>query len=143
MCIRDRQRIGTLFVERFDPQRSATEAGQIIEAARSGKSLGFFPEGTFTRMPGLLAFRMGAFVAAAQAGTPVVPTIIRGTRSMLRAGSWFPRWGRLEVILEAPIQPDGDDWSAAVRLKDAARAVILRRCEEPDLNEPYEHPSSL
>ncbi|MBK8898292.1 MAG: AMP-binding protein [Candidatus Competibacteraceae bacterium] len=137
------QRIGTLFVERFDPQRSATEAGQIIEAARSGKSLGFFPEGTFTRMPGLLAFRMGAFVAAAQAGTPVVPTIIRGTRSMLRAGSWFPRWGRLEVILEAPIQPDGDDWSAAVRLKDAARAVILRRCEEPDLNEPYEHPSSL
>jgi 1-acyl-sn-glycerol-3-phosphate acyltransferase len=90
------QRIGTLFVERFDMQRSADEARKIAEAAHAGQSLGFFPEGTFTRMPGLLSFRMGAFVAAAQAG-PVVPVTIRGTRSMLRAGSWFPRRGRLEV----------------------------------------------
>jgi 1-acyl-sn-glycerol-3-phosphate acyltransferase len=127
------QRMGTLFVERFDVQRSAEEASKVAEVARAGQSLGFFPEGTFTRMPGLLAFRMGAFVAAAQAGTPVVPVTIRGTRSMLRAGSWFPRRGRLEVIVEQPIQPDGDDWSAAVRLRDTTRAVILRHCGEPNL----------
>ena len=127
------ERIGTLFVERFDLQRSADEARKVAGAAQAGQSLGFFPEGTFTRMPGLLDFRMGAFLAAAQAGAPVVPVIIRGTRSMLRAGSWFPRRGRLEVIVEPPIQPDGDDWSAAVRLRDAARAVMLRCCGEPDL----------
>lgn len=127
------ERIGTLFVERFDVQRSAEEARKVAEAARAGQSLGFFPEGTFTRMPGLLTFRMGAFVAAAQAGAPVVPVTLRGTRSMLRAGSWFPRRGRLEVIVEPPIQPEGDDWSAAVRLRDAARAIILRHCGEPDL----------
>lgn len=132
------KRIGTLFVERFDPQRSAEEGRQLIGAARDGKSLGFFPEGTFTRMPGLLPFRMGAFVAAAQAGVPVVPTIIRGTRAMLRAGSWFPRWSRLEVIVETPIQPDGKDWSAVVRLREAARLSILRRNGEPDLNEPVD-----
>ena len=126
-------RIGTLFVERFDMQRSADEAHKLIEAARAGQSLGFFPEGTFTRMPGLLEFRMGAFLAAAQAGAPVVPVTIRGTRSMLRAGSWFLRRGRLEVIVESPIVPDGNDWSAAVRLRDAARAAILRHCGEPDL----------
>ncbi|MFO1420408.1 MAG: lysophospholipid acyltransferase family protein [Candidatus Competibacteraceae bacterium] len=90
------ERIGTLFVERFDVQRSADEARQVAEAARAGQSLGFFPEGTFTRMPGLREFRLGAFVAAAQAGAPVLPVTIRGTRSMLRAGSWFPRRGRLE-----------------------------------------------
>ena len=126
-------RVGTLFVERFDVQRSADEAGQLAETARTGQSLGFFPEGTFTRMPGLREFRMGAFVAAAQAGTPVVPVTIRGTRSMLRAGSWFPRRGRLEVIVAAPIPPDGADWAAAIRLRDAARAVILQHCGEPDL----------
>jgi 1-acyl-sn-glycerol-3-phosphate acyltransferase len=129
------QRIGTLFVERFDIQRSADEARKIAEAVHAGHSLGFFPEGTFKRMPGLLSFRMGAFLAAAQAGTPVVPVTIRGTRSMLRAGSWFPRRGRLEVRVEAPVQPDGDDWAAAVRLRDRARAVILRHCGEPDLGE--------
>ncbi len=126
-------RMGTLFVERFDVRRSADEAGQLAEMARAGQSLGFFPEGTFTRMPGLREFRMGAFVAAAQARAPAVPVSIRGTRSMLRAGSWFPRRGRLEVIVEAPIPPDGSDWAAAVRLRDAVRAVILQHCGEPDL----------
>lgn len=128
-------RMGTLFVERFDVQRGADEARKVAEAARAGHSLGFFPEGTFARMPGLLSFRMGAFVAAAQAGTPVIPVILRGTRSMLRAGSWFPRRGRLEVIVEPPLQPDGEDWAAAVRLRDAARAAILRHCGEPDLGD--------
>ncbi|CDH46651.1 AMP-dependent synthetase and ligase [Candidatus Contendobacter odensis Run_B_J11] len=127
-------RLGTLFVERFDVQRSVDEAGRLIDAAHAGQSLGFFPEGTFTRMPGLLEFRMGAFLAAAQAGVPVVPVTICGTRSILRAGSWFPRRGQLEVIIESPITPDGDDWSAAVRLRDAARAAILRHCGEPDLS---------
>lgn len=126
------ERIGTLFVERFDVQRSVEEARKVAEAARAGQSLGFFPEGTFKRMPGLLSFRMGAFMAAAQAGTPVIPVTIRGTRAILRAGSWFPRRGALEVIIEPPIIPDGEDWSAAVRLRDAARAVILRHCGEPD-----------
>ncbi|HRZ23240.1 MAG TPA: AMP-binding protein [Candidatus Contendobacter sp.] len=129
------ERIGTLFVERFDVQRGVDEARKIAEAARAGLSLGFFPEGTFARMPGLLPFRMGAFLAAAQAGAPIVPVTIRGTRSMLRAGSWFPRRGRLEVIVEPPISPDGADWAAAVRLRDAARAAILRHCGEPDLAE--------
>ena len=126
-------RMGTLFIERFDVQRSADEARKLIEAVHAGQSLGFFPEGTFTRIPGLLEFRMGAFLAAARAGVPVAPVTIRGARSMLRAGSWFPRRGQLEVIIESPITPDGDDWSAAVRLRDAARAAILRHCGEPDL----------
>jgi hypothetical protein len=39
----------------------------------------------------------------------------------------------LEVIVESPIVPDGNDWSAAVQLRDAARAAILRQCGEPDL----------
>lgn len=126
------ERIGTLFVERFDVQRSADEGRRMVEAACAGQSLGFFPEGTFKRMPGLLPFRMGAFVAAAQAGTPVVPVTLRGTRTLLRAGSWFPRRAALEVLIEAPIIPDGQDWLSSVRLRDAARAVILRNCGEPD-----------
>ena len=126
------QRIGTLFVERFDLQRSAEAGQEMVEAARSGKALAFFPEGTFKRMPGLLPFRMGAFVAAAQAGVPLVPVTIRGTRSILRAQSWFPRHGALEVVVDAPLFPDGADWAAALRLRDAARVVMLRHSGEVD-----------
>jgi hypothetical protein len=39
----------------------------------------------------------------------------------------------IEVIVEPPVKPAGRDWSAAVRLRDAVRSVMLRACGEPDL----------
>lgn len=129
------QRLGTLFVERFDTQRSALEGLRVAQAAQEGKSLVFFPEGTFTRIPGLRGFRLGAFVAAAQAGVPIIPVTIRGTRSMLRAGSWFPRRNPLEVLIQPPVHPDGQDWQSVVKLRDTARAIILQHSSEPDVLE--------
>ena len=127
------KRIDVEFVERMDTRRGVTDAKRIALAAGEGRSLVFFPEGTFTRMPGLLPFHMGAFLAAVEAGIPVVPIAIRGTRSILRADSWFPRRGTISVTIGAPIAPDGSDWAAAIRLRDAARAEILKHCGEPDL----------
>jgi acyl carrier protein len=127
------QHIGTDFVERFDPQQGAADVQQVASSLQAGSCPIFFPEGTFDRKPGLRSFRMGAFVVAAEAGVPVVPVVVRGTRSMLRSGHWFPRRGAITVIIGSPIMPDGNDWAAAVRLRDAARAEILRQCGEPDL----------
>jgi 1-acyl-sn-glycerol-3-phosphate acyltransferase len=127
------QRIGTRFVERFDSSKGTADARQVIKAARQGRSFIFFPEGTFDRMPGLQAFRMGAFLTAVQAGVPVVPVAIRGSRSLLRGDSWFPRRTAVSVKVSSPISPQGDDWDAAIRLRDAARAQILKYCGEPDL----------
>ena len=127
------RRIGAVFVERFDRARGAEDARRTTEVLQSGNSLAFFPEGTFTRMPGLLPFHMGAFVAAAEAGVPVVPVTINGTRSLLRGNSWHPRHGRVRVVIGAPINPIGRDWAAALDLRDRARAAILTHLEEPDL----------
>ena len=127
------RRIGAGFVERFDKQRGVVDARRIADQVEAGHSLLFFPEGTFTRMPGLLPFHMGAFVAAAEAGVPVVPVAIRGTRSILRSGSWFPRAGAVSVFVGEQIHPEGTDWDAAVKLRDASREVILRNVAEPDL----------
>jgi 1-acyl-sn-glycerol-3-phosphate acyltransferase len=76
---------------------------------------------------------MGAFVIAAKAGAPVVPVAIRGTRSILRGSTFFPRRGIVSITIEEPIQPEGSGWSAAIKLRNKARAVILRHCGEPDL----------
>ena len=126
-------RLGTVFVERFEAGQGEAETAKVAEAVAGGGSLVIFPEGTFSRIPGLRPFRMGAFVAAARTGVPVVPVAIRGTRSKLRGGGWFPRRGGVEVELAPPVRPDGNDWAAAVRLRDAVRAAILARCGEPDL----------
>ena len=127
------RRIGTQFVERFDPERSAEAAERLTELARAGRSLAFFPEGTFTRAPGLRPFHLGAFVAATQAGLPVVPVALNGTRSVLRGDEWFPRHGKICVTVTRPITPEGRDWDAAIALRDAARQKILRLCGEADL----------
>jgi 1-acyl-sn-glycerol-3-phosphate acyltransferase len=81
----------------------------------------------------LLPFRMGAFVVAAEAGVPIVPVSIHGTRSILRADHWFPRRGVITITISKPNVPDGKDWAAAIRLRDAARAEMLRLCGETDL----------
>ena len=128
------RRIGAGFVERFDKQRGVADARHIAQEVRAGHSLLFFPEGTFTRMPGLLPFHMGAFVAAAEAAAPLVPVTIRGTRSILRADSWFPHAGAVSVLVGEPVMPEGTDWAAAVKLRDMARAAILQRITEPDLD---------
>ena len=124
--------IGAEFVERFDVERSVGDSARLVQLGHAGESLFFFPEGTLTRVPGLMAFRLGAFQVAAGAGLPVVPIALAGTRWVLRDGSWFPREGEVRVIIGKPIAPDGTDWNAAVRLRDAARAEILRHCGEPD-----------
>ena len=98
-----------------------------------GRSLVVFPEGTFDRRPGLRAFHMGAFLLAAQSGVPVVPVAIRGTRAVLRSESHFARHGRVTIAITAPLQADGDDWSAALRLRDLTRSALLEECGEPDL----------
>jgi len=124
---------GTLFVERFDVQKSAEHADVLVEAVRAGAALVIFPEGTLTRNTGLMAFRAGAFQVAAQAGVPVVPVALRGVRSVLRDGTWYARRGAIAVTVCEPIAPDGGDWAAALRLRDRARAAILKHCGEPDL----------
>jgi 1-acyl-sn-glycerol-3-phosphate acyltransferase len=126
--------LGAQFVERFDVQKSAEHADELTRAAKRGVSLIVFPEGTLVRQTGLMPFRAGAFLSAAQAGIPVVPVALRGVRSVLRDGTWYPRRAPISVTVGAPVAPQGSDWNAAVRLRDQVRSRILKHCGEPDLS---------
>lgn len=125
--------IGTIFVSRTDPTASVEDTAETLQAARRGDLLAAFPEGTLTRMPGLLDFRLGAFLVAAQSSIPVIPVTIVGTRSTLRGGQWFPRYGSISVHIDKGMPAEGDDFDAAIGLRDAVRVKILERCHEPDL----------
>ncbi|QSA98900.1 AMP-binding protein [Methylococcus sp. EFPC2] len=132
-------RIGAEFVERFEAEKGADDARRLAGILRRGRTLAYFAEGTFTRMPGLRPFHLGAFTAAVETGVPVIPVALRGTRAMLRGDTWFPRPGAIAVTLGKPIDTTalcasaGDPWQASLLLRDAARARILRHCGEPDL----------
>ncbi|MGI9387883.1 MAG: AMP-binding protein, partial [Methyloligellaceae bacterium] len=127
------KRLGTLFVRRAVASEGVEDIEAQLRGARDGKRIVSFPEGTLTRMPGLLGFHLGPFVVAAQTGLPVVPVTILGTRSILRGGQWFPRRGDIVVHVGKAVRSEGSDFSAAVRLRDNVRAVVLKACGEPDL----------
>ena len=136
------ERVGVIFVERFQRQHNQQDLAELNKAIGEGSSLLFFPEGTFSRMPGLLPFRMGAFVTAAVTGLPIVPTSIRGTRSLLRAGSWFPRRVPITIVVSPGISASGTGWEETLRLREEVRAEILKWCGEPDLSSEIVTPES-
>ena len=125
--------LGTLFVERFEASKCAEDVEAVVAALRRGENLVIFPEGTFSREAGLKPFRMGAFVAAARAGVPMVVSGLRGTRLVLRDMTWMPRFGQMQFEIGETFLPDGNDWRAAVALRDATRQEMLRLCGEHDL----------
>ncbi|MDI9848568.1 AMP-binding protein [Rhodoblastus sp. 17X3] len=129
------RRLGTLFVERHNIGESLADAKAVTVAARQGHNVVFFPEGGFTRRAALSEFHLGAFKVAAEAGMPILPGVLRGTRSMLRGEHWFPRRSSLSVEIGEPIQPAGADFAAVVALRDRVRQVILAKCGEPNLGE--------
>lgn len=129
-------RIGMRFVDRFDAHKNVSQTRALLKLLQQGTRLAFFPEGTFEREPGLLPFRGGAFRVASLAQVPIVPLVIRGSRSVLPAGEWLPRAGKLEIILMPAIVPHGLDGDAANQLKAAVRMAMLAELDERDLSSP-------
>ena len=97
--------LGAEFVHRLDHERSLTDVASLTERLKRGDALGFFPEGTLHRMPGLLPFRLGAFSVAVDGEAGVIPVTIVGSRSALRDGQWIPRPGTISVRIASPIAP--------------------------------------
>ena len=120
------RRLGTVFVKRRDPRDSAPALDELSSRLRAGECLAVFPEGTFVRESRLLPLRLGAFLAAARTGVPVVPTGIEGVRDIMRSESWLIRRADVRLEVTAPIEPRGDT------LRDAAalRAETRRRLRE-------------
>jgi acyl carrier protein len=130
------RRLNAVYVERFEWGQSARDAQMLVDIARSSPPLLIFPEGTFTPQSGLRPFHLGAFLVAAQLSRPVVPLVIKGTRDILRDGSWVVRKGTIKVFIGDAVKLKNqamDTWSAALNLSTQTRAQILEKVGEPSM----------
>ena len=115
---------GHLKIERTGLSQRLAGAEEVVKQLQAGSLLLVFPEGTFARSPGLLPFRLGAFRAAVETGSPVVPVAIRGTRQVLPDGTWWFRRRPIDVTIGEPLRPREAGWPEMVRLRDTVRDVI-------------------
>jgi 1-acyl-sn-glycerol-3-phosphate acyltransferase len=127
------RRIGSEFVDRVNRHKGAVDARRMLRRASSGQSFVFFPEGTFSKQPGLLRFHTGAFATAMRAECAVIPVVIKGARTALPWNRIVPTPTVIEVDVLPALHAKGDDGEAAVQLRDEARRMILARLGEPDL----------
>jgi 1-acyl-sn-glycerol-3-phosphate acyltransferase len=92
----------------------------------------FFPEGTFDSVVGLKRFHIGAFVASARGGMPLVPAVIHGARRSMPNGAIVPMPGTIRVEILPSIDGAGREPD---ELRNSARAMMVERLGEPDLTE--------
>ena len=89
----------------------------------SGMSVFFFPEGTRSPTSDMLPFKNGAFKLAMQAGVPVVPIAVTGTRDLLPRNGWrFGKNCRVRIAILPPLDPR--QYPNAGALRDAAKRAI-------------------
>jgi 1-acyl-sn-glycerol-3-phosphate acyltransferase len=127
------RRLGAEFVHRATPEEGAADTRRIVAAVRRGQTVVIFPEGHLSRVPGVRAFRLGAFVTAAEARVPVIPVVLGGTRFVLPPGHHLPRRGALKVEICGPVETEQSGWAGAVELQQMTRSRVLAGCEEPDI----------
>jgi len=128
------RKCGALAIDRNDISRVSEDSNKIILSLREGAAVHMFPEGTFTSHAGLRPFQMGAFKAAVETGSRIVPVSLSGTRKVLRDGSWLPHWGRIRIVVSRSLRPQAVNWQEVVRIRDSVRTEILEQSGEDSLN---------
>lgn len=96
------RRTGHLLVNRRKPDSAAVFAWANA-LTRKGLSLIVFPEGTRSRDGQVALFKGGSFYPAMQAGLPVVPLSIVGSRHVMRKGELTTRPGHVRLVVHEPI----------------------------------------
>ncbi len=104
---------------------SLREAGRLIK--EGGLAVLMFPEGTRTGDGSWGQFKKGAFVLGIQAGVPIVPLALVGTRGVMPKGSFRIKGGEVHVHVGKPIPVEGrehaDRASLASEVRDAVAAL--------------------
>jgi 1-acyl-sn-glycerol-3-phosphate acyltransferase len=119
-----------IFIDRanaISARRSIDEAKRRI---RNGDKVLLFPEGTRSRDGQLGAFKKGGFHLALDAGVPIVPVAISGTRELMPPDSYLVRKGPVHVTVCPPIPTDGLSDSDRDQLLERVRGVIAQALAE-------------
>jgi 1-acyl-sn-glycerol-3-phosphate acyltransferase len=107
-------------------------AMQALKAAaaqvKGGKTVLIFPEGTRGDSDTIGDFKKGGFYLAKEAGVPILPVGLRGTRGVFARNSFLVRPGKVDVHIGVPIAPD------EVARRDAGDMVPIVRTKIMDLS---------
>ena len=116
---------GFIPVDRRNRERAIESVEKAVACLKVGHSFVAFPEGTRSRDGRLQPFKKGVFVMAINAGVPVVPVSISGSRKIMPKGKFSIRPGRVRITIHDPIPTAGYLSERRQVLMDRVRQAIL------------------
>jgi 1-acyl-sn-glycerol-3-phosphate acyltransferase len=116
------KRTGHMLVDRSRPDRSGI-FGWANALTAKGLSLIVFPEGTRSADGRVGIFKGGSFYLAIQAGLPIVPLSIVGSRHVMRKGQLTTRPGHVTLFVHEPIPTTATADPSTTEVRDLARRV--------------------
>lgn len=117
--------MGFVVVDRGDHERAMATMRKATKTVQDGASVIFFAEGTRSRDGLIKPFKKGAFVLAIEAGVPVVPCTISGSRDVLGCDGFKVRPATIHVRCGDPIPTAGLTLDDRDELMRRTRNVIL------------------
>lgn len=101
---------GIVFIDR-ENRKAAFESYKVAAAeVQRGRAVIVCPEGTRGYDYHLRPFKKGPFVLAIAAQAPIVPTVVYGTREVMRKGSFRVRSGVVDLHFLEPVATTGCDY---------------------------------
>ena len=110
-----------------DRDAGAASYRHAVDALRSGELIGMFPEATISRSFRLKEFKNGAARMAAEAGVPLVPSVVWGTQRLMTKGrkKELVRHVPIRVHVGEPLHPTRTDDPTEVTVELKARMQVL------------------
>jgi 1-acyl-sn-glycerol-3-phosphate acyltransferase len=96
---------GFVGIDRSNREKAIQSLDRAAASIDRGRSLLIYAEGTRSPDGRLLPFKKGGFVLAIQAGVPIIPLTILGSREVLPKGSLRIRPGTITVQVGDPLDP--------------------------------------
>jgi 1-acyl-sn-glycerol-3-phosphate acyltransferase len=120
------KRGGHLFVDRRNPDRAGI-LNRWRALVSEGLSLIIYAEGTRSPDGHVARFKAGSFLLAIQAGLPIVPLAVIGTRDVMPKGRLRTEPGDVRLVIHDPIQPpvlEAPTVQDAKALADRVHAIV-------------------
>lgn len=133
---------GDIPVERGTRSSAARAMRRCLEVLKGKVSVIIFPEGTRSPTGEMLPFKDGAFRLAIEAGVPILPLVVRGTRTALPKHGWRFGPSDAEVRVLPPVETTGLTHGDTAALRDRVRDLIQRTRREMGAAAPAASPPS-
>ena len=126
---------GYISIDRSNRKRAFASLKEAARKIREGVSVLIFPEGTRSTDGQIRTFKKGGFVLSVDAGVPIVPVVIYGTRSIMPKGRLLIQTRPVRMDILEPIETSAFTRKTKDDLMEKVRSIICSAYDRLEASE--------